>query len=292
MAERVVNRFERILRAAVGFRLVEADVGQFALDHVDEAAVERLRRRRARVAARVGERDQVEVLAFEVTQNVLQSVLDPPEIASAGTGRGLQALEQIGDALLEMRKRRGAVVADLHAVDAFRQRPHGAFEMFGIVGARRPLATFQVRAQCGDALLQHGKGIPMTFGASQQVDLCRQHLHVVGQPRQRVVGGDVGDDRAKSGDGAFELMHGRRIVIGAQDQVELGMEIADRLVVTRKLLGRRQRAQHLANFGQRAFDAGERVGIGAVVAVLVDTARQRADVVLDRIRSRAAASPR
>ena len=60
------------------------------------------------------------------------------------------------------------------------------------------------------------------------------------------------------------------------------MEIADRLVVTRKLLGRRQRTQHLANFGQRAFDAGERVGIVAAVAVLVDAARQRADVVLDR----------
>ena len=37
MAERVVNRLQRILGAAVGFRLAEADVGQFALDDVDEA---------------------------------------------------------------------------------------------------------------------------------------------------------------------------------------------------------------------------------------------------------------
>ncbi len=36
MAERVVNRFQRVLGAAVGFRLAEADVGQFALDGIDD----------------------------------------------------------------------------------------------------------------------------------------------------------------------------------------------------------------------------------------------------------------
>ena len=39
MAERVVNDFERILGVAVGFRLAEADVGQFALDDIDQAAI-------------------------------------------------------------------------------------------------------------------------------------------------------------------------------------------------------------------------------------------------------------
>ncbi len=107
-------------------------------------------------------------------------------------------------------------------------------------------------------------------------------MHVVGKPRQRVVGGDIGDDGAKRGDGAFELLDRRGIVVGAQDQVELGAEIADRLVVAGQLLGRRQRAQHFADFAQRAFDAGQRLAVGAALAGVVDAARQRADFVFDR----------
>ena len=36
MAEGAVDRLERVLGAAVGFRLAEADVGQFALDDIDQ----------------------------------------------------------------------------------------------------------------------------------------------------------------------------------------------------------------------------------------------------------------
>ena len=107
-------------------------------------------------------------------------------------------------------------------------------------------------------------------------------MHVVGKPRQGVIGGDIGDDGAKRGDGAFELLDRFGIVAGAQDQVELGAEIADRLVIAGQLLGRRQRAQHFADFGQRAFDAGQRLGVGAALAGLVDAAGQRADFVFDR----------
>ena len=32
-------------------------------------------------------------------------------------------------------------------------------------------------------------------------------MHVLGEPRQRVVGGDVGDDGAKCDDRVFELPH-------------------------------------------------------------------------------------
>ena len=118
--------------------------------------------------------------------------------------------------------------------------------------------------------------------AGDLVDLGRQQLHVVGQTRQRFVGGDVGDDAAQRRDRAFELAHRRRVVIGAQDQIELGAEIADRLVIAGELLGRRQRAQHLLDFGQRVLDARQDLAIGAVRAGLVDATMQRADLVLDR----------
>ena len=85
MAERVVNGFQRILGAAVGFRLAETDVGQFALDDVDDAGVHRLRRRL--IAGAVGEPDQIRVLVLEMAQDVLQPFLDPPEIAGGAAER-------------------------------------------------------------------------------------------------------------------------------------------------------------------------------------------------------------
>ena len=112
----------------------------------------------------------------------------------------------------------------------------------------RAFAAFQRRGQRGDALFEDREGIAVVAGAGKLIDLGRQGLHVVAEPGQRVVGGDIGDDGAKGGDGAFELLDRGGIVIGAQDQVELGAEIADRLVIAGQLLGRRQRAQHFADF--------------------------------------------
>ena len=159
MAERAVNRFERVLRAAVGFRLAEADVGQFALDEVDDAGVHRLRRVGIAVAFR--ERDQTGMLAFERAQDVVQPFLDPAEIdgRSGGTVGGFQAFQQIGYALFEMGKGRRIVVADRDAVEPLRQRAQRAFEKFRVVARGRRLPVLQRRAQRGDALLEHGKGI-------------------------------------------------------------------------------------------------------------------------------------
>src|SRR5207248_2400634 len=67
-----------------------------------------------------------------------------------------------------------------------------------------------------------------------------------------------------------------------QDQVELGTEIADRVVIAGELLGRRQRTQYFADFGERALDAGQRLLVDAALSVIVDAARQRADFALDR----------
>ena len=121
----------------------------------------------------------------------------------------------------------------------------------------------------------------MTIGAGELIDLGRERVDVLGQPRQRVVGGDIGNDRAKRRDRAFELVNRGRIVIGAQDQVELGAEIADRVVIAGELFGGRQRTQHFADFGKRAFDAGQRLAVGAVLPVVVDTTVQRADFILE-----------
>ena len=67
MAERIVDGLQRFLGAAVGFRLAETDVGQFALDGIDDVGVHRLRRavaaavcRRSRPNWRAAARDGAE----------------------------------------------------------------------------------------------------------------------------------------------------------------------------------------------------------------------------------------
>ena len=277
MAERVVHGLQRILRAAVGLGLAVADVGQLALDEIDHSGIGSRRR-----ASALGERGIGRLLPLQVAQDVVQPVLDTAQIAAARIGIALDPLQQIGDPLLEMREGRGRVVADLHAVETVGQRADRAFQMFGALGGLRPLARFQRGGERGDALLQHGKAVAAVRGAIDLVDLGRQQLHVLGEPCQRFVGGDVRDDAAQGRDRAFELAHGRGVVIGAQDQIELGAEIADRLVIAGELLGRRQRAQHLLDVGKRALDAGEHLAVGAVGAGLVDATVQRADLVLDR----------
>ena len=73
------------------------------------------------------------------------------------------------------------------------------------------------------------------------------------KPRQRVVGRHVGDDGAKRRDRAFELLDRGGIVIGAQNEVELAAEIADRVVVAGELFRRAS-----ASAGPREFRTSAR----------------------------------
>jgi hypothetical protein len=174
-----------------------------------------------------------------------------------------------------------AVGADLQTIDPVRQAAQSAFDAFGIVRNHRPLAAFHRRGQFGDALLEADEGIIVAGCPGELVDLGREQMHVLGQPRQRLVGGDVGDDGAQRRDGIFQLLRRAGIVVGAQDRVELAAERADRLVVAGELFGRHQRAQHLADVRQRLLDTGERLRLDAALAVVVDAARQRAYFALD-----------
>src|SRR6185312_487055 len=113
MAERVVDGFERILRMAIGFRLAEADVGQFALDQIGKSVV-----LNDWFTPAIGdEAGNAGLLAFEVVQNILQAFLDPSEIARPVIARGLQPFEQVRYALLQMSQRGRAVIADRDPVE-------------------------------------------------------------------------------------------------------------------------------------------------------------------------------
>ena len=277
VAKRVVDGLQRILGGPVGLGLAEADVGELALDEIDHAGIGG-----RRGAAALGQRGIGRLLPLQVAQDVVQPVLDAAEIAVARIAGGLEPLQQIRDPLFKMSKGRSRIVADLHAIETVGQGADRAFELFAALGWLRALARFQGGGERRDALLQHRKTVALAGRTGDLVDLGRQQLHVVREPCQRFVGGDVGDDAAQRRDRAFELANRRGIVIGAQDQIELGAEIADRLVIAGELLGRRQRAEHLLDLGQRVLDAGQDLTVGAVGAGLVDAPMQRADLVLDR----------
>ncbi|MBA7486867.1 hypothetical protein ES707_22429 [subsurface metagenome] len=166
MAERGVHGLQRIRGAAIGFRLAVADVGQLALDDVDQTGIHRRGRRKGGLPAVVGNGGEIGVLVFQMAQDVGQRILDPAEIAAAAAlvGHRLDTLQQIRDALLEMRECGGVVIADRHAVDAFGQRTDRVFKIFVVVVFKgtRLLAALDGRGQRGDAPLDHGKRVVVT----------------------------------------------------------------------------------------------------------------------------------
>ena len=77
---------------------------------------------------------------------------------------------------------------------------------------------------------------------------------------------------AQRGDGAFKLLDRGWVVGGAQNQIELGAEIADRVIIAGELLGRLQVAQRIVDFAERALDAGQHLAVGAALAAFLDAA--------------------
>ena len=207
-----------------------------------------------------------------------------PRLPARGSVGGFQPLQQIGHALFEMGEGRGVVVADRDAVEPFGQRAQRAFEMFRIV-ARRPAArgVSSVEVSAAMRCSSMAKESLLPSERDKLVDLGRQRVHVVGQAaparrwrrrwRRCARSAAIAPSSCCTVEGSS---------LRAQDQVELGAEIADRLVVAGELLGRRQRAQRFADFAERALDAGQRLAVAAVLAGFVDAAGQRADFVLDR----------
>ena len=202
MAERAVNGFKRILGMTVSLRLAETEIGQFALDDIEQAAVCGV----GRPAAAFCQGGKVRTLGFEMAQNVLQPVLDPSEIAGTVIGGRIEAFEQIRHALFEMGERGCTVVAGRYAIEAVGQCPQRPLEMFGAFAGCRRLAAFQRRGQRGDALFEDRKRIAVVFRTGKLIDFQRQRVDVLAEPDQRVVGRDIGNNCAKRGDGAFELL--------------------------------------------------------------------------------------
>jgi len=133
---------------------------------------------------------------------------NPPQIddgAGGGTVAGsFQAFQEIRYALFEMGERRTALSLPTGMpVEAFRQRAQRAFKIVRMVvgGCRRPgfPASRSGRQQCA-ARERHRSHCCRQSGKAGESwsTLADSVCTVVGKPRQRVVGGDVGDDRAQA----------------------------------------------------------------------------------------------
>ena len=147
---------------------------------------------------------------------------------------------------------------------------------------RRTFAVFQGCRERGNALFERGEQIAMAVRSAELIDLRRQHDEIVVEPRQRIVGRDVGDDAAKRADRVFELLHHAAVAAAAHDRIDLAAEIADCLVESGKLFRRFQRSQCVVDFIEGAFDVRQRLAIAAALPDVVNAARQRANLVFDR----------
>ena len=174
MAERAVNGLQRILGPAIGFRLAETDVGQFALDDVDNAGVHR---RGGAVGLRLlsASAARLACCRFEMVQDVLQPVLDAAEIAGARIGRASRSAPADTRPAVRDGQRpthcrcRPACGRCVRTGCASRLR-----RCSELLARGRPLAAFDRRGQRGDALFQHWRRSLVAGGARQLVDLGRQ----------------------------------------------------------------------------------------------------------------------
>ncbi len=214
-----------------------------------------------------------------MTQNIRQAVLDTPEIGGSCIDR-VEPFQQLDDALLDMGERRGRLIADLQVIDAVGQHPHRRFQVAGIVAGT--FTAFERGGQLRDALLQRRQRAGEAVHVRHLLDLGGEHLHVVAQARQRVVGGDIGHDGAQRADRALELLHRARIRVAAHQDVDLVAEIANRVVEAGELFGRCQLEQRGVDIAQCLLDALQRIAVDAALAAVFDAPRDSADFVFQR----------
>ena len=133
-----------------------------------------------------------------------------------------------------------------------------------------------------DALFQMRQRVAAAGGERDVFDVLRQPLHLGGELVDHLVGGDMRADVAQRGDGVFELLHRRRVLLG-DDQVDLVREAVDRVVEADQVFRRRQMLQRVAHFGEAVLDAGQRVAVDAGLPSLGDALGQPRDLPLDGV---------
>ena len=114
MSERAVHQFERFLRSFFGL----TQIGEITRQLLDLG----------RPIPGAGETWQP--LVLEMNEELRQAALDRFEMIEPGI-RGVQFLNQLGDAALEMAKRGLIAAAQLHALDLVRQAFKNSFELDG-----------------------------------------------------------------------------------------------------------------------------------------------------------------
>lgn len=106
----------------------------------------------------------------------------------------------------------------LDLLDLVGERIHQRFEFRRHDGAAIGPLVESV-GQRTDAVFEMVERIHAGAGHRDLLDLFGQRLHFGGKLPHRLVGGDVRGHPAQRGDGAFELLHGRGILL-RDDQVD------------------------------------------------------------------------
>ncbi len=192
---------------------------------------------------------------------------------------GVELLDQIDDAVLEMPLGHVVVARGLQQLDLVGERLHQRFQLRRDRGAVL-LPLGQGLGQSADALVEMIERIVAARRMGDVVDLFAQHLHFGGERADRVAGGDVGRHLAQRIDGAFELRHRLRVFL-RHDEIDLVSEPVDRLVEADELFRRRQPVQRVAHLGQAVLDTDEGAVVDAVLSAFRDSLGEAGDLLLD-----------
>ena len=93
------------------------------------------------------------------------------------------------------------------------------------------MAGFKRIGHGRDALLERRQQAgAVVGGACDLVDLRGEAADLIGQLGERTVGRHMGGDAAQTDDGAFELLHRRRILGVERDEVDLARQLPHRFI--------------------------------------------------------------
>ena len=256
MAERAVHSFKRTLRAR-----------QIALQAIH------LRRYRCRTCA---------ALVFNVHQEVGEAAFDRFKLADACAG-GVKLLHQVGEAVLEITEGHVIGARILQALDLVGQTLDQRFELRRHAAAVLN-ARFESIGNVRDTLIKNFQGIAVVHttdtGSGHLINLLGQRMHLSGQLAQRLVG-----NAAHRRNVGFKLLERARVRRRTTEHVDLLRQAVDRFAEAVQSLSRPERRQRFEDFRQSALNGGERVGVQAGMAAVVEAGRERADFAFQRFDS-------
>ena len=107
-------------------------------------------------------------------------------------------------------------------------------------------------------------------------------MHLSGQLLQRLIGSDMRDNAAHRQNVGFKLLESFRVRCRSTEHVDLLRQAVNRFAEAVQVFRRSELTQRFEDFRQSPLNRGERVGVHAGMAAVVEAGPERADFAFQR----------